>query len=58
MLHVAVAAPNLAENVDHDIIGPLYYERPASCTPVQFENGCAIVPDGPGLGIEFDPALA
>ena len=28
MLHLAVAVPQLSTAVDHDIIGPLYYEQP------------------------------
>ena len=55
MLHVAVAMPALAASVDHDVIGPLYYDRHFTGTPIKYENGCAIVPDGPGLGVQFDP---
>lgn len=54
MLHLAVAMPALAESVDHDIIGPLYYEKHFTQTPIRFRNGCAVLPDGPGLGIELD----
>lgn len=53
MLHVAAAAPALATTVDHDIIGPLYYDRQFTSNPIQFRNGCAVVPDGPGLGVDF-----
>ncbi len=56
MLQVAVAAPALATTVGHDIVGPLYYERHFTRTPITYRNGCAVVPEGPGLGIEFDNA--
>lgn len=55
MLHLAVAIPNLSQRVGHDIIGPLYHTRHVG-TPLRFENGCAAVPPGPGLGIELDPS--
>lgn len=51
MLHLAIAIPNLAESVDHDIIGPLYYEQHFTKTPIQFRDGAAILPEGPGLGL-------
>jgi L-Ala-D/L-Glu epimerase len=52
MLHLAVAMPGLAQSVDHDIIGPLYYEKHFTSTPIRFRNGCAVLPDGPGFGVE------
>lgn len=54
MLHLAVAMPGLAESVDHDIIGPLYYEKHFTQTPIQFRDGRAVVPSGPGLGVDLD----
>jgi L-Ala-D/L-Glu epimerase len=51
MLHLAVAVPELATAVDHDIIGPLYYEQHFTRTPIRFRNGCAVLPEGPGLGV-------
>ena len=56
MLHLAVAMPELAGAVDHDTIGPLYYDRHFTPTPIQYRDGCAVVPEGPGLGVAFDPA--
>jgi muconate cycloisomerase len=56
MLHLAVAMPELAGGVDHDTIGPLYYDRHFTPTPIQYRGGCAIVPEGPGLGVAFDPS--
>jgi muconate cycloisomerase len=54
MLHLAVAAPALSTSVYHDIIGPLYYERRLSHPAITFRNGCAVLPDGPGLGVNFN----
>lgn len=56
MLHLAVAIPNLSQRVCHDIIGPLYYTRHVG-TGLKYENGCALVPEGAGLGIEIDRSL-
>jgi L-alanine-DL-glutamate epimerase-like enolase superfamily enzyme len=53
MLHLAVAMPNLAATVDHDIIGPLYYLEHLTQRPIRFEKGCAILPEGNGLGLEI-----
>jgi L-alanine-DL-glutamate epimerase-like enolase superfamily enzyme len=52
MLTLAVAAPALATSVGHDIIGPVYYadRRPQ----IQYKNGCALLPDGNGLGVTPD----
>jgi muconate cycloisomerase len=52
MLHLAVAMPNLATSVDHDIIGPLYYLEQLTQTPIRYEEGCAVLPEGNGLGLE------
>jgi muconate cycloisomerase len=57
MLHLAIAVPALATTVDHDIIGPLYYERHLTDTPVRYENGCAVVEERTGWGIAIDPSL-
>ena len=54
MLHLAIAMPGLAMEVDHDTIGPLYYDTHLTNPPIRYREGCAIVPDGPGLGVEFD----
>jgi len=55
MLHLAVAMPNLASTVDHDIIGPLYYLEHLTRTPIRYEDGCAVLPEGNGLGVEVQP---
>jgi L-alanine-DL-glutamate epimerase-like enolase superfamily enzyme len=54
MLHLAVAVPALATEVDHDAIGPLYYDGHFTTPQIQYINGCAIVPEGPGLGVRFN----
>jgi muconate cycloisomerase len=54
MLHLAIAMPGLAESVDHDIIGPLYYDKQFTHNPIQFHDGRAVVPYGPGLGVDLD----
>lgn len=54
MLHLALAMPALSLSVDHDIIGPLYYERHFTQNPIRFSDGCALVPEGVGLGLEPD----
>lgn len=54
MLHLAVAMPVLDVTVDHDIIGPLYYDRCFVRNPIVFRNGRAVVPEGSGLGVDFD----
>jgi L-alanine-DL-glutamate epimerase-like enolase superfamily enzyme len=51
MLHLAVAMPNLATTVDHDIIGPLYYPSPSAERPIAYRDGCALLPEGSGLGV-------
>jgi muconate cycloisomerase len=54
MLQLAIATPGLASDIDHDAIGPLYYARHFTAPHIKYENGCAIVPEGPGLGVNFD----
>ena len=39
-----------------DPVGPSLYEHDVTVERVRFENGCLVVPDGPGLGVEGDPA--
>jgi muconate cycloisomerase len=54
MLHLAAAMPALATSVDHDIIGPLYYERHFTDKPIRFSHGCVLIQDNPGLGLTPD----
>jgi L-alanine-DL-glutamate epimerase-like enolase superfamily enzyme len=56
MLHLAVAIPNLAGAVDHDIIGTIYHERRTASPPIGITNGKALLPAGIGLGVELDHA--
>lgn len=52
MLTLASAVPALACSIQHDIIGPLYYEETMVKQPVQFEDGCALMPaESHGLGV-------
>lgn len=53
MLHLAAAVPSLSGTIRHDIIGPLYHDRHVG-TQLRIEDGCALVPTGPGLGVEID----
>jgi muconate cycloisomerase len=53
MLHLAVAVPGLSTSVDRDIIGPLYYDRHLTRSPIRFANGCALLPEGDGLGMDI-----
>jgi muconate cycloisomerase len=40
--------------VPSDVIGPLYHDADIVTTPVRIEAGRALVPSGPGLGVELD----
>ena len=56
-LHLGTAMPNL--DFPGDPTGPLLYQRDVVRQRVQYENGSALVPEGPGWGLELDPeALA
>ena len=50
-VHCAAAA---GCELHSDIIGNLLREDDLIVKPIQFENGAAVVPDEPGLGIELD----
>jgi muconate cycloisomerase len=57
MLTLAAATPALASSVQHDVIGPLYYEETMLKQPIQYESGCALAPlENSGLGIELKKA--
>ena len=56
MLHTACAIPNLSNVVNHDIIGPVYHERRIAKNPIRYEGGCAVLPEGNGLGVDVAPA--
>ncbi|MFO0877787.1 MAG: enolase C-terminal domain-like protein [Gemmataceae bacterium] len=55
MLHLAVALPGIASEVyPADAIGPLYHEADLLTQPLQLGPEYALVPEGPGLGVELD----
>lgn len=51
-LHIAAASINCT--IPSDLFGELVREDDLIVTPIQFENGAALVPQGAGLGIELD----
>lgn len=53
MTHLVVATPNLrCERYPGDLIGPLYFESPATRQPLEYRVDRLIPPLGPGLGVE------
>lgn len=56
MLHCAAVVPNLSTSVNHDIIGPLYHTKHLG-GKLTIQEGCAIVPATPGLGVEIPQPL-
>lgn len=56
-LHFAVATPN--HIIQEEMVGAVpWYQDVVSQTPVQMVDGCWMVPDAPGLGIEINAAEA
>jgi muconate cycloisomerase len=54
MAHVAVATPNIVcERFPGDLIGPVYFEKPLSATPLRYSADRLFVPEGPGLGVQL-----
>ncbi|MBN8826643.1 MULTISPECIES: mandelate racemase/muconate lactonizing enzyme family protein [unclassified Spirosoma] len=51
-LHIAAASINCT--IPSDLFGELVRTDDLITEPIRFENGAAIVPTGPGLGIELD----
>jgi len=57
MLHVGAAISNInSEQYPGDFIGPIYHETDLLKTPLTLGPSAAIVPEGPGLGVELDEA--
>jgi muconate cycloisomerase len=57
MLHVAAAFPEVdTDAFPADTIGPFYHDADLITTPLQLGPPAALVPDGPGLGVELDEA--
>lgn len=58
--HIHLAASTLGlddARVPCDIISPFYYESMLLSEPLPIEAGWVTPPEGPGLGVELDPAL-
>lgn len=54
MAHVAVATPNIVcERFPGDLIGPVYFERSLTQTPLRYTADRLFVPEGPGLGVQL-----
>lgn len=56
MLTLAVTAPALATSIGHDIIGPVYYHEQRQ--KIEYRGGCAVLPDGNGLGVTPDLVIS
>jgi L-alanine-DL-glutamate epimerase-like enolase superfamily enzyme len=54
-LHACAAAPNCT--LPSDIFGELVRVDDLITEPLKFEQGCAIVPQKPGLGVELDHSV-
>jgi muconate cycloisomerase len=55
MLHVAAAFPEVdTDTFPADTIGPFYHEADLITQPLDLGPPAAIVPSGPGLGVELD----
>jgi muconate cycloisomerase len=52
ILHVAAATK--ACTLSSDVVGEKLRSDDIIMQPIQFEDGYAIVPQGPGLGVELD----
>ena len=52
--HVGAVAPRL--DYASDPVGPRLYQADVVRDPVRFECGHLLLPEGPGLGVEADPA--
>ncbi|HUX87456.1 MAG TPA: enolase C-terminal domain-like protein [Chloroflexota bacterium] len=51
-----LAASNASVSYPSDLIGPAMYVDDFLIQPFTYEDGCLLVPTGPGLGVEIDPA--
>jgi muconate cycloisomerase len=57
MLHVAAAFPEVdTDTFPADTIGPFYHEADLITEPLELGPPAALVPSGPGLGVELDEA--
>lgn len=51
-LHIAASSP--AISLGCEMFSQYMLEKDISAKPLEFKDGCLMVPDGPGLGIEID----
>lgn len=56
MSYVQACAASPAATLPSDIIGNFFREDDLLAEPIRIENGYALVPDKPGLGVELDEA--
>lgn len=57
MIHLAASTAAIAaDEFPCDILGPLAYESDLLKTPIRYKSGHALLPEGPGLGVELDDA--
>ena len=55
MLHLGASAPGIDSHAyPGDYLGPLYHEADMIAKPLRLGPEVAIVPEGPGLGVELD----
>lgn len=55
MLHVGAAIPTIdCEQYPGDVVGPRYHEADLLTEPLTLGPAAALVPEGPGLGVELD----
>ena len=55
MLHLAAALPEIdSDSYPADTIGPIYHDGDLITTPLDLGPPAALVPSGPGLGVELD----
>jgi muconate cycloisomerase len=58
MLHLAAAVPAIdSTTYPADILGPHYHETDLLARPLELKPTGALVPEGPGLGVELDEQL-
>ena len=51
-LHIAASSPSIS--LGCEMTGQYMLEKDIGVKPLEMKNGCLMVPDGPGLGIELD----
>jgi len=56
MAHIHAAAAAQACTLPSDFVGNVFREDDLILNPIRITDGCALVPDEPGLGVELDMA--